>query len=40
MKPGVKSTEAQADLSTVAASMQKEFPKDYPDDVHPSADSW
>jgi putative ABC transport system permease protein len=32
MKPGVKPTQAEADLSTVAASMQKEFPKDYPED--------
>jgi putative ABC transport system permease protein len=31
MKPGVKSTQAEADLSTVAASMQREFPKDYPE---------
>jgi putative ABC transport system permease protein len=30
MKPGVKPAQAEADLSTVAASMQKEFPKDYP----------
>jgi putative ABC transport system permease protein len=29
MKPRLKSTEAEADLSAVAASMQKEFPNDY-----------
>jgi putative ABC transport system permease protein len=33
MKPGVKPAQAEADLSTVAASMQKEFPKDYPEDL-------
>jgi putative ABC transport system permease protein len=32
MKPGVKPAQAAADLSTVAASMQREFPKDYPED--------
>ena len=32
MKPGVKPAQAEADLSTVAASMQREFPKDYPED--------
>src|SRR4029077_3483611 len=32
MKPGVRSTEAEADLSAVAATMQREFPKDYPED--------
>jgi putative ABC transport system permease protein len=32
MKPGVKPSQAEADLSTVAASMQREFPKDYPED--------
>jgi putative ABC transport system permease protein len=32
MKPGVKTAQAEADLSTVAASMQREFPKDYPED--------
>jgi putative ABC transport system permease protein len=31
MKPGVKPGEAEADLSTVAAVMQKEYPNDYPD---------
>jgi putative ABC transport system permease protein len=36
MKPGVKPTEAQADLSIVAAAMQKEFPKDYEVDTQPS----
>jgi putative ABC transport system permease protein len=30
MKRGLKSTEAEADLSAVAASMQREFPNDYP----------
>jgi len=29
MKSGLKSTEAEADLSAVAASMQREFPNDY-----------
>jgi putative ABC transport system permease protein len=38
MKLGVKSTEAEADLSTVAAAMQKEFPKDYPEDIQPSVE--
>ncbi len=32
MKPGVQPAQAEADLSTVAASMQREFPKDYPED--------
>ncbi|HEY2461852.1 MAG TPA: ABC transporter permease [Candidatus Acidoferrum sp.] len=32
MKPGVKPAAAEADLSAVAASMQKEFPKYYPTD--------
>jgi len=31
MKPNVKPTEAEADLSAVAASMQKEFSNDYPE---------
>jgi putative ABC transport system permease protein len=31
MKPGVKPAAAEADLSTVAAVMQKEYPNDYPD---------
>jgi len=31
MKPGVKPIAAEADLSTVAAVMQKEYPNDYPD---------
>jgi putative ABC transport system permease protein len=31
MKPGVKPGEAEADLSTVAAVMQKEYPNDYAD---------
>ena len=35
MKPGVKPAQAEADLSTVAASMQREFPKDYPEDSDP-----
>jgi putative ABC transport system permease protein len=30
MKSGLKSTEAEADLSAVAASIQREFPNDYP----------
>jgi putative ABC transport system permease protein len=30
MKPQLKSTEAAADLSAAAASMQREFPNDYP----------
>ena len=32
MKPGVKPAAAEADLSTVGAAMQKEFPTDYPVD--------
>jgi putative ABC transport system permease protein len=39
MKPGVKPTEAQADLSTVAAAMQKEFPKDYEENTQPSVEA-
>jgi predicted permease len=39
MKPGVKPTEAEADLSTVAAAMQKEYPKDYPADMQPSVEA-
>src|SRR5713101_3738953 len=39
MKPGVKATEAEADLSTVAAAMQKEFPNDYPDDAQPGVEA-
>jgi predicted permease len=31
MKPRVESSQAAADLSAVAASMQREFPKDYPE---------
>src|SRR6202790_3034909 len=30
MKPNVKPSEAEADLSLVARAMQKQFPKDYP----------
>ena len=33
MKPGIKSTQAEADLSTVAASMQRDFPTDYAKDM-------
>jgi putative ABC transport system permease protein len=33
MKPGIKPTQAEADLSTVAASMQRDFPKDYAKDI-------
>jgi putative ABC transport system permease protein len=32
MKPGIQPTQAQADLSTVAASMQHEYPNDYAKD--------
>jgi putative ABC transport system permease protein len=39
MKPNVKPTEAEADLSTVAAAMQKEFPNDYPDDAQPGVEA-
>src|SRR5262249_35168706 len=39
MKPHVKPTEAEADLSTVAAAMQKEFPDDYPADTQPSVEA-
>ncbi|MCU1240735.1 MAG: hypothetical protein JWO71_1461 [Candidatus Acidoferrum typicum] len=39
MKPGTRSTEAEADLSTVAAAMQKEFPNDYPDDAQPGVEA-
>jgi len=39
MKPNVKPTEAEADLSTVAATMQKEFPNDYPDDAQPGVEA-
>jgi putative ABC transport system permease protein len=31
MRPGVKPAQAEADLSLVAAAMQKQFPKDYPE---------
>jgi putative ABC transport system permease protein len=31
-KPGIKPTQAEADLSTIAASMQREYPNDYPKD--------
>jgi putative ABC transport system permease protein len=33
MKPGIKPAQAQADLSTVAASMQHEYPDDYSKDT-------
>jgi putative ABC transport system permease protein len=33
MKPGVKPSQAEADLSTVAATMQHEYPGDYPQDM-------
>jgi putative ABC transport system permease protein len=36
MKAGVKPSQAEADLSTIAASMQREYPNDYPKDSHPS----
>ncbi|HEU0367655.1 MAG TPA: ABC transporter permease, partial [Candidatus Acidoferrum sp.] len=39
MKPGVKPSEAEADLTTVAATMQKEFPNDYPDDAQPGVEA-
>ncbi len=32
MKPGVRTAQAEADLSAVAANMQKEFPDAYPQD--------
>ena len=32
MKPGIEPTQARADLSTVAASMQREYPNDYSKD--------
>jgi putative ABC transport system permease protein len=35
MKPGVKSAQAEADLSTIAASMQHEYPDDYAKDITP-----
>ena len=34
MKPGIKPAQAEADLSTVAASMQREYPNDYPKDAN------
>src|SRR5712692_6459141 len=39
MKSGTKPTEAEADLSTVVAAMQKEFPNDYPDEGQPSVEA-
>ena len=39
VKPGTKPTEADADLSTVAAGMQKQFPNDYPDEGGPSVET-
>ena len=33
MKPGIKPGQAEADLSTVAASMQREYPNDYAKDT-------
>src|SRR6266436_4589678 len=39
MKPNLKPTETEADLSTVAATMQKEFPNDYPDDAQPGVEA-
>src|SRR5712675_1522162 len=39
LKPNVKPTEAEADLSTVAAAVQKEFPNDYPDDAQPGVEA-
>ncbi len=35
MKPGVKSAQAEADLSTIAASMQHGYPDDYAKDITP-----
>jgi len=35
MKPGVKPAQAEADLSTIAASMQREYPDDYAKDITP-----
>jgi putative ABC transport system permease protein len=35
MKPGVKPAQAEADLSTIAASMQHEYPDDYAKDITP-----
>jgi putative ABC transport system permease protein len=34
MKPGVKPAQAEADLSTVAATMQREYPDDYSKDTN------
>jgi putative ABC transport system permease protein len=39
MKPYVKPSEADADLTTVAAAMQKQFPNDYPADTPPSVET-
>jgi putative ABC transport system permease protein len=39
MKQGVKPPAAEADLSAVAAAMQKEYPNDYPDDTPPSIEA-
>jgi putative ABC transport system permease protein len=33
MKPGVKAAQAEADLSTVAATLQREYPNDYAKDT-------
>ena len=35
MKPGIKPAQAEADLSTIAASMQHEYPDDYAKDITP-----
>jgi putative ABC transport system permease protein len=34
MKPGVKPAQAEADLSTIAATMQRDYPDDYAKDTH------
>jgi putative ABC transport system permease protein len=39
MKPGVRPHEAEADLTTVAAAMQKAFPNDYPGDAQPGVEA-
>ncbi len=35
MKPGIEPAQAEADLSTIAASMQHEYPDDYAKDITP-----
>jgi putative ABC transport system permease protein len=39
MKPGVKPAQAEADLSTIAASMQHEYPDDYAKNITPRMQS-